>query len=158
MAKLLFELLESNQQFQDTVTKKSKIYAANEVILQENVAHNTVYLIKQGEVRVVQTATTEDNRDIHPAIQTLSAGQYFGEFCLYGNLPATADIVTNTECELIEIEKESCVTFFEKNPDLGYKFTKLMIEEMIEKICTANKAMRGFLVWGMKQHGIDKDL
>lgn len=158
MAKLLFELIDISQEFRDTVKMEDKIYAANEIVLKEDVEHNTIFLIKKGSVRVVQTTTTEDDHTIHPAIQELHDGEYFGEFCLFGKLPATADVVTNTECEVIEIDKFTCLEYLEKHPDVGYELSKQMIEELIKKLLKANKAMKRFLVWGLKKHGIDEHL
>lgn len=158
MAKLLFELIEASPEFRDTVKMKEKTYDANEIVLKEDVQHSTIFLIKKGSVRVVQTTTTEEDHTIHPAIQELNDGDYFGEFCLFGNLPATADVVTNTECNVIEIDKFTCLEYLNKHPDVGYELTKQMIEELIAKLLRANKAMKRFLVWGLKKHGIDEHL
>lgn len=158
MAKLLFELYENNEQFRSTVTFDVIKVPANTIIIKENTAHYKIYMIKQGLLRVMQAVKMEDNRLIHPCIQDVGEGSYVGEFCLFERKNASADVVTVTECELIEVDQESCLKFMDENPDIGYAFTKQMIEELIEKVHRSNRSMQLLLVWGLKQYGIDKEL
>jgi len=71
-------------------------------------------------------------------IATLSQNDIFGEFRIFDDYPASADVVTATECEIVMVDVKSFQTFLESDPAIGYKVFLEMLQALIKKLHHSN--------------------
>ena len=158
MSKTLFDLAENDEDFKKEVKIHGFTLTPDQEILHENEPHHEVFLLKKGTVRVMIKTQLNGKTTIQPGISELKDGDIFGEFCLFDDEPTSANVVTATDCELVSIDKNSLLQYFEKHPQQGYKVITEIIVIMIERLRKANKAVVKFLRWGLKQHKLDEHL
>lgn len=155
MKEILNSLLEQKD-FKAQVKFLTKKYNANEKIIQQGKFHECVYLIKKGKVRIMVSPEMKNNElAVHPGIAELGPGEIFGEFGLFDDLPASADVIVVSESEVIEIDISSFRSFLQNNPDLGYHIVVNMLQTLIHRLRHANKAIINLYSWGIKAHEID---
>lgn len=150
MSSQLYNLVENNEDFTQKVKFKRVKYKVNRNVLTKGKAHHEVFIIVEGSVRVITTDIKAEEREIDPAVREIKEGDYFGEFCLFSEILTTADVITNSECEFIVIEKQSLLTYFDEHPELGYEITREMLVSVIQKLLVSNDVTNRMLAWGLK--------
>jgi len=133
-------------------------YAAKDVIIEQGSIGNDLFLIETGVVRVLGAVELEDNRKIQPGVCDLNAGEVFGEFSLFDNLPRSATITCINKCQLRVINGDNLQNFFSDHPDLGYRFMQEMMLMFIKRLRTSNEKVYSLLAWGLKAHKINQHL
>lgn len=154
LIKSLFE----NPQFKSQVKYAIKKYEANDKILEQGKEHPNLFLIKNGKVRVIVNAEDRESTVIHPGIANLGDDDIFGEFALFDDLPASADVIALDESELVEIDIKSFQKFLETNPQFGYQFYKEILQSLVKRLRHADKAIFNLYAWGMQAHHLGKHL
>ncbi len=136
----IFERLSANSIFaplSDEETRRlaensiARIFAPDEAIVRQGQEADSMFVIHRGAVRV---QITEDGktRDLN----TLRAGDFFGEMALLTGAARTATVVADEETEVLEIKNQSLKPILEANPELVEKFS-LLVEErraLLEKL------------------------
>jgi hypothetical protein len=77
---------------------------------------NEMYIIGHGEVEVVSG---------EKVVAELKAGQFFGEIALIEDTIRSADIISQSYCDLYKFKKDDFKEVIVKYPDLGEKFQKI---------------------------------
>jgi len=155
----LINTLLDNESFKSNVKFSIKKFKPNEKILEQGKDHSFFYLIKKGQVRIiVNSEIKEENLSIHPGIVDLSENDIFGEFELFDDLPASADVVTVVESELVEIDIDSFRNYLENNSQIGYKLLFSILKILVSRLRRADKTIFNLFLWGIKVKKIDKDL
>ena len=90
-----------------------RVFAPEEPIVQVGQADKSMFVIHRGTVRI---QVMEDG--IAHTINTLRAGEFFGEMSLFTGEPRTADVVADTETQVLEIKPHILKPILEKNPEL----------------------------------------
>ena len=113
-------------------------YEKNSVIIQEGAeAPYSMYLILQGEVRVVKDYGQVDQK----VIARLRPGDFFGETSLFLLKPRSATVITSKEeTVVLEITEENVYEVIENNPKLLHGIIKTLcsrIDYLNEKLHTA---------------------
>lgn len=155
MFEILQELLEDST-FKSKVKYSSRQFKANEKILEQGKPHTSIYLIKAGKVRVVVHAEDIEASPMRPGIADLGVHDIFGEFGLFDNLPASADVMALEDSELVEIDITTLRTYLDNNPKIGYKLLDVMINTLVSRLRHADKTIFTLYSWGMKAHKLDK--
>ena len=88
----------------------------------------------------------------------LGSGDLFGEVSLFNAVPRTASVTALGEGALLEIDCPSLVEYMDEHPDTGYAIMKAAFQVLVDRFTMANKRVEYFFAWGLKSHGIDKDL
>ena len=158
MFEILHTLLQEDPVFKNNVKFITRQFKANDKILEQGQLHKSVYLIKSGKVRVVVHADIKESSPMRPGIADLGVHDVFGEFALFDNMPASADVIAVDDSELIEIDIPSLKTFLEKNPEIAYTFFVAMINTLVSRLRHADKSIFTLYSWGMKAHKLDKYL
>jgi len=78
-------------------------YPAGTVLCQEDRVENTFYTILEGEVEVSKSINKSESR----LLQTLSAGDFFGEMGIIHNAPRAATVTAKTNVVVLELDRES---------------------------------------------------
>lgn len=165
---MLFEklrILLDSTSFKDNVLYNIKKFHPNEKILEQGKKHSCVYLIKDGKVRIVvsgsspvSAGSSKKEPVVKPGVNELGSDDIFGEFGIFDDAPASADVVAITETELIEIDIESFKNFLQKNPEIGYEILFEMLKVLVKRLRHANITIVNLFSWGIKAHHIDKYL
>lgn len=90
-----------------------RVFAAGEPIIRMGQKGEAMFIIHGGSVRV---QIREEG--VRKTINTLSAGDFFGEMSLFTGEPRTADVVAEEETRVIEIEPSVMKPILEENPDV----------------------------------------
>lgn len=155
MFHVLHQLL-ADPTFKEKVKFKSIEFKANDKILEQGKSHVSVYLIKSGKVRVVIHAEVKESSPMRPGIADLGVNDVFGEFGLFDNLPASADVIAVDDSELVEIDIPSLKKYLESNPEIAYQFLVTMINTLVGRLRHADKTIFTLYAWGMKAHKLDQ--
>ena len=78
-------------------------YLPGAVLCRENVVEDRFYMILEGEAEVTKNINNDESR----LLQTLSAGDFFGEMALIHNAPRAATVTAKTELTALELEKSA---------------------------------------------------
>src|SRR3990167_3515445 len=149
----MFDMMESllkDSAFQANVKFKELTFKANQKILEQGKEHVSMYLIKQGKVRVIVSADTKEESLVRPGVAELNKNDVFGEFGLFEDLPASADVIAVEETTLIEIDIPSFRRYLENNPNIGYQVLVDLFKTLISRLRHANKSIFTIYSWGIK--------
>lgn len=142
----LWDLVENDAKFQEDVTLEEVLFEAKDVIIEEN-GPTQLYLIKKGAVRILTSGGKE--KGLSSGLADLQKGESIGEFSLFDNHEATAKVVALLDCTLIKVDKDSLLTYFENNPDVGYKVLFEMLQTFSSRLREANKAVLQMVSWSV---------
>lgn len=78
-------------------------YPTGTILCQEDKVENTFYTILEGEVEVAKSINKSESR----ILQTLSAGDFFGEMGIIHNAPRAATVTAKTNVVVLELDRES---------------------------------------------------
>lgn len=160
MHDIINSLLE-DPEFVEKVHFLTRTYKANERIISQGEAHTGVFLIKSGTVRVTVTAEfKEDPNDstLRPGVADLGANDIFGEFGLFDDLPASADVKALTDAEILEIDIPSFKNFLDSHREIAYTIYLPIIKTLVKRLRSADKVIYKLYSWGTKAHQLDKYL
>lgn len=87
---------------------------ADEYICRQGDAGTTLFVIGSGEVDIIVHA--KDDNDI--LVDTLGAGNYFGEMAFLGETTRMATVRTRTACQMLEIDQDDFMAIARTNPSL----------------------------------------
>lgn len=78
-------------------------YKTGSVLCREDAIETIFYMILEGEVEVTKSINMSEER----LLQTLSAGDFFGEMGIIHNAPRAATVTAKTDLVVLELDKES---------------------------------------------------
>jgi voltage-gated potassium channel len=90
-------------------------HSPNEFIIRKGDMGEEMFIIGHGELEV---STGEK------VLNELKGGQFFGELALLQDTVRSADVRTNSYCDLYTFKKEDFLAVIEKYPTLGEKFNE----------------------------------
>ncbi|QQS42173.1 MAG: mechanosensitive ion channel [Acidobacteriota bacterium] len=90
-----------------------RVFATEEPIIRMGQKGEAMYIIHKGSVNI---QIREDG--VRKTINTLYAGDFFGEMSLFTGEPRTADVVAESETKVIEIQPSVLKPILEENPEL----------------------------------------
>jgi CRP-like cAMP-binding protein len=94
-----------------------RIYDENEVIFREGQSSAGMYIIKNGEVKIVKRSPEGEE----VTLDILGEGDFFGEIGLLYKLPRTASAVASTRCQLIGFFRPELFDLMDRDPRLAAK-------------------------------------
>ena len=92
-----------------------KAYSDGETIFEEGQIGRVFYIVRRGEVGI----TIQGKR-----ISSMGAGEFFGEMALLEELPRTATVTCEKDCELLLMYKIRFDSLLEKNPSAGVRLVR----------------------------------
>lgn len=105
-----------------------RVFAPEEPIIQMGQNDRSMFIIHRGNVNI----QIKEN-GISKIISTLRAGDFFGEMSLFTGEPRTADVIADTETQVLEIKPYVLKPILEKNPEIARVIGEI-IEERREKL------------------------
>ncbi len=100
-------------------------YPPGSEIIKQNDDGDSMFLIKKGSVRVLRT---ERNSQV-VSLGDLEAGSFFGELSLIDNLPRSATVVSNEECEIFRLSRHDFENLINDNSKIALVFYKNSLRE-----------------------------
>lgn len=82
----------------DNSNYRLKFLAANQVLIREGEHAESVYLVKKGQLKAYKTENGVDT-----LLGQINAGEFVGEMAYINGEPRSANVMSLTDCELIEI-------------------------------------------------------
>ncbi|HSL44412.1 MAG TPA: ATP-binding protein [Anaerolineales bacterium] len=83
------------------INSQVRSYEPGAVLCRENAVEDRFYMILDGEVEVTKNINNSESR----LLQTLSAGDFFGEMALIHNAPRAATVTAKTMLTTLELDK-----------------------------------------------------
>lgn len=110
-------------------------FEAGQVIFKENSPGDALFVIVEGQVRVVKT----DSLGEEHVLAYLKQGEYFGEISLVDRSPRSASVYAETETELMKIKNTDFKNLIAGNKELERKFYKSFTEVLCERLRITNQ-------------------
>ncbi|MDY6850755.1 MAG: cyclic nucleotide-binding domain-containing protein [Thermodesulfobacteriota bacterium] len=113
-------------------------FSAGEIVMEEGVVGDSMYIIAEGEVQVYKALTMkfgdDDFRETEKTLSVLRADDYvvIGEMSLITEEERSATITALTGATLYRINREDFLELGRSNPELGFKVT-LRLAELVSK-------------------------
>ncbi|MEW6752544.1 MAG: cyclic nucleotide-binding domain-containing protein, partial [Candidatus Latescibacterota bacterium] len=112
--------------------------AAGEVVVREGEAGVGMYVILQGQVRIVQRADDGASQ----VLATLGPGDFFGEQALLDESPRTATAVASSPCDVVGLFRPDLLDLIEGAPRLGLKIVLRLSQMMSARLRYTNRLLR----------------
>jgi len=97
-------------------------YAVGESIFRKGDRFNGVYCILAGMVR----ASNSNSEGKEAVIAQINTPNWFGEICLFDQLPRSHDACAETSCTLLNISSRALELILVESPEYWYHFGRLM--------------------------------
>ncbi len=104
-------------------------HSPNEFIIRKGDVGEEMFIIGHGELEV----TAADK-----VLNELKAGQFFGELALLQDTVRSADVKTNSYCDLYTFRKEDFLEVIKKYPNLGEKFEQRYQKRQADQAASAD--------------------
>lgn len=92
-------------------------FLPGEVILREGDVGQELFMIAAGEVRVVKDYGRREERTLN----TLKAGDFFGEMAIFESAPRSATVVATAESELLTLNADKFKQTIYQKPDMAFE-------------------------------------
>ncbi len=117
----LFEGLDESRlkKFSDVADEKE--YQSGEVILDEGVEGDALYVVKEGQVEV-----SKQEDEVRSTLVTLEAGEHFGEMSLLEGQPTSAKVSADGRVVLLVIPREKFIEVLEGDEVIAAKVYKAL--------------------------------
>lgn len=148
------KIIMNEPSFRSRVKCMNKHYGANEKIFHQGKIHTRVCIVLEGRVRIL-VRPHKDDMPIHPGIAELGPGEIFGEFAIFDDLPACADVVSIKDSLICEIDIVSFREYIKQQPTLCIDFIFQLNKMLAQRLRHTNHAMITLYAWGIKSHHID---
>jgi len=113
-------------------------YAPDEIVFREGQPGNGMYVVIDGEVRIVLNHGKQHETEL----ARLGRGEFFGEFNLLGELPRSASALTTTSATLGGFFRPDLLELIERNPRLGVRVVLNLGEVLAQRLRRSNQELR----------------
>jgi CRP/FNR family cyclic AMP-dependent transcriptional regulator len=101
-------------------------FAAGELIFSLGDVGAAMYIIAKGDVNIHLPG--EASRRV--SLKDLARGEYFGELALFDDKPRSASALATTDCALLELGRETLISYLEKRPRAAVAILRTMSEHL----------------------------
>ncbi len=119
--------------------KYGAYYKSNTVLFKEGEKADKFFILREGLVKIVKTSP-----EMQITINTIEAGEVFGEMGLITNKPRNASGITLTECFIISLNEQILDTLITTNKKFVFYLLKLFgskiryLSSMVKDLTTGN--------------------
>ena len=101
-------------------------YAARQPVFFRGDAGATVMAVLSGSVRI--TAPSKEGKEV--VLNTIVAGEVFGEIAVLDGRPRSADATAESACELLVLERRDVLAFLEEHPKVCIKLMEILCSRL----------------------------
>ena len=123
----LFKDLDKKHRNQIAKTVFARTFGPGETIVREGEPGVGVFMIRSGKVEVIKESGDEPE-----VVNTLGAGDVFGEIALLTDLPRTATVRATEQTELLGLTAWNFRAELQKSPDLAYQMLRVTARRLAE--------------------------
>ncbi len=120
------------------------------IIFNEGDEGDELFIIHEGSVRVQIKTRTPEGLFATSTINSLYAGQCFGELVLLNNAHRSATISAAEPTTLIVVRERDFRALCDSSPRIGYLVMRNLAQDLAFKLRSSNVLLRGNIRW---QHG-----
>jgi CRP-like cAMP-binding protein len=106
---------------------------ANQILLTEGEKSNCMYWLQSGQLVATKRRNNED-----VVLGHIYSGELVGEISFLDGEPRTATVKAVTDCELIEIPKETIENLYKSQP----KWLEILVKTLAERLRKANARIK----------------
>ncbi|MDL5048655.1 cyclic nucleotide-binding domain-containing protein [Oscillatoria amoena NRMC-F 0135] len=121
---------------------KTAYYKEKDVILEEGMANDALYLVQNGSVDVVKI---QDDKEI--LLAHIGPKGFFGEASLFHSAYATATVVAVQDTCINYIKHNALLDFIHDRPEAGVKILLEILRSACYRLSAANEKLGDFLYW-----------
>lgn len=103
-----------------------QVYEKGDVILRQGDVADTLYIIVAGQVKVYMS--DESHREV--ILNTMSAGEFFGEIPLFDQEPRSASVAALERCHVQSLSYKTFQKVIERSPDIARKLMATMASRL----------------------------
>ena len=115
----VFSVLEPEEEGFLLKSAAQHLYRAGETIVRQNEYLTALYVIVEGEARVEMTHDESGDRS---ELARLSRGDIFGEVSFVDNQPTSANVIADTDIEVLVVEDDVIRSLFYADPTFARRF------------------------------------
>lgn len=104
----------------------TKNYKKNTIIVTQKDETSSLYVILEGEVRIY----IDDDQGKEVILNTLSAGDSFGELALLSDSPRVASVITTSQSKIAIISKQDFMECLTNNSPISFKIIEILINRV----------------------------
>jgi CRP-like cAMP-binding protein len=116
-------------------SSQKRRYSRGSIVLHKDEVGDETYLIMIGKVKVIVTHT--GGKEI--ILNILKSGDFFGEMAVFDNMPRSATVVAEEDCELLIISRENIKNQIKRNPQIAFK----LLSDMSRRLREADEQISG---------------
>jgi CRP-like cAMP-binding protein len=114
-------------------------------LLQEGEKSRDLYFLVSGRIEITMKVNFEENEEIN--IYRLKPGEAVGEFSFIDGSPGSASALVDKDAVIIKFDYEKLNALFDKNPRIGYLFTKRLAQSLTDRMRHSNISQRNLFIW-----------
>jgi len=119
-----------------------RVIPAHERIVAEGAAMHEFYVVGSGLVHVRRFS-----QDREVLLARIGRGGFFGEINLFDEATATASVYAMAEVQLAVIANTDFRAFMSSQPDIGYKITSRLLNEVSRRLRQTNERLVHSMFW-----------
>ncbi|MDH5301317.1 MAG: cyclic nucleotide-binding domain-containing protein [Gammaproteobacteria bacterium] len=127
-------------------------------IIEQGQAGQHFYFLEQGQLRVLGRVELEQDKNVNPGVYDVEPGQIVGELILFDDQPRSATVKAVERSVLLQFDGVKTMQFLEHHPEVGFGFMRELMKVMVGRLRSTNQKVFSLLAWGLKVHGIGKEL
>lgn len=132
---------------------KTSYFKEKEVILDEGMANDALYLVQTGSVDVVKI---QDDKEI--LLAHIGPKGFFGEASLFHSAYATATVIAAQDTCISYVKHNALLDFIHERPEAGVKILMQILKSACFRLAAANEKLGDFLYWvnTLEPDGLEK--
>lgn len=126
---------------------KEKRFKEGETIFLENMAGESLYLIKKGTVSISKMMGEGEEK----ILVVLGVEEFFGEMALMDGAPRMANARAAEESLLLSLGRSDFEALCARHPRLGLKLMRNMVRDFAQRLREKDKDYREMLTWALSR-------
>lgn len=159
LSSIINKKISDDTMFQSEVIINTVVYEANEKILVAGIKYPFFCLIKRGTARV---KIRDQESAVSTVIAELKDDDVFGQFGLFDDSPASADVIATTRLEILQIDNSSFLSFLTRDSLFCYTFSLKIMQDLFKRIKHNNDQIKRLMKYNLqlqeKLNGSNPDL
>jgi CRP-like cAMP-binding protein len=119
-------------------------YGANEVIFAEKSEGTEIYIVGKGQVRIELAIKGKTD---YATVHRVGEGEVFGELAIVSRGHRSGTARTETDCEVIAINRKSLLTLFEEHNRIGYIVAMNLASLLATRLKKTNLQLIACFLW-----------
>jgi CRP/FNR family cyclic AMP-dependent transcriptional regulator len=123
---------------------KQQRFSANDVIFTEKSKGKEMFVVARGQVRVELGIGGKNDR---ATVHRITEGEVLGELVIVGDERRSGTARCETDCELIAIDRDELLAFFNANTSVGYTVMRNLASLLGTRLRKTNLQLIACFLW-----------